>query len=125
MASGSLSRLRPLIFADRSVRLRSVGDAVAHPGPDKGEVRIGVARLDLLLVGAQLGPQLHLVVAVLGAVREQRVEAAEELRQAIVAVVEACGQALIEIAGRRMKRTVQGQTMPPQRIARLLRDAGV
>ena len=74
---------------DRRIRARAIGHAVAHAGADEGQVRIAVARLDDLLLVGQLAAQVHLIVAVFAALREQRVERAEELRHQVVLVVAA------------------------------------
>ena len=91
----------------RGERLVAVGDAVAHPRADEGEVRVGVARLDLLLLVGELAAQLHLVVPVLGVRREERVPRVEELREPPAVVMHAAGEALVEVAGRRVQRAVE------------------
>ena len=107
----------------RRVGPRAVGDAVAHAGADERQVRVAVARLDDLLLVAQLAAQLHLIVAVFAALRKQRVERAEELRHQVVLVVQPHRQALIEIAGGGVERGVERAAVTAQQIAVLLRDA--
>src|SRR6185503_99781 len=77
---------------------------------------------DLLLV-AELAAQVHLVVAILAALREQRMERAEELRYQVVAMVQPHRQALIEVAGRGVERRVERAAMPAQHVAEILVDA--
>src|SRR5476649_2275678 len=109
----------------RRVGLGPVGHAVAQPRADEGQMRVAVARLDLLLLIAQLGAQIHLVVAVRRPLREERVERPEELRQPIVAVVEADRQALVEVSRRRVERAIEHALVALEQITGRLGDAGV
>ena len=102
---------------DGRERLVAVGDAVAHARADEGEVRVGVPRLDLLLLVAELAPQLHLVVAVLGVGREDGVPGVEELGEPAVVVVHPPGEALVEVARRRVQRAVEGLPVAPEQVA--------
>ena len=77
-------------------------------------MRIGVARLDFLLRVAQFRAQIHPVVVVGRAMGKERAERPEELRQLILAAVQPHRQALIEIARRRVERTVERPLMPLQ-----------
>jgi hypothetical protein len=110
---------------DRRVGPCAVGHAVAHAGADEGQVRIAVSRLDDLLRIAQLAAQVHLVVTVLAALREQRREGAEELRQQIVVVVQPHAQALIEVARRGVERRIERAAVAAQDVAELRGDAAV
>ena len=78
------------------------------------------ARLDDLLFVAELAAQVHLVVAILAALREQRMERPEELRHQVVAMVQPHRQALVEVAGRGVKRGVDRAPMTAQDVSRLL-----
>ena len=106
---------------DRRIRARAIGDAVAHAGADEGQVRIAVARLDDLLLVGELAAQVHLIVAVFAALREQGVERAEELRHQVVAVVQPHREALVEIAGGGVERGVKRAPVTPQQIAEFRR----
>jgi hypothetical protein len=110
---------------DRRLGPHAVGDAVAHAGADEREVRVAVARLDDLLLVGQLAAQVHLVVPVLAALREQRMEDAEELRHQVVVVVQPHAQALIEVAGGGVKRGVERAAVAAQDVAEIRGDTPV
>ena len=123
----ALQRLALAVELDeihRRIGARAIGDAVAHAGADEGQVRIAVARLDDLLLVAELAAQVHLIVTVFAALREERVERAEELRHQVVAVMEAHRQALIEIAGSGVERRVERAAMAAQQVAGSSRCGG-
>ena len=65
-----------------------VGDAVLEAGADEGQMRIGVDRLDDLLLLGELVAQVKLVVLVVGVLREDALEDAYELRQLVAAVLQ-------------------------------------
>src|SRR5262249_42052707 len=67
----------------------------------------------------------HPVVAILGALREHVVERADELRQLLLVVAQAVGQALLEIAGRRVQGAVECALVSVEQIASLLGHLGV
>ena len=94
-----------------------VGDAVAHPRPDVGQVRIGVLRLDDLLLVGQLRSQFHAVVVIFATLREERVKRPEKLRKQVWPVVHPRREALIEIAGGGVERAVQRPAMAVENVA--------
>ena len=100
----------------------AVGDAVAHARADEGQVRVGVPGLGLLLLVAELAPELHLVVAVAAVGREERVPGVEELREAPVMVVHAAGEALVQVARGRVQRAVERAAVAAQEVAGLGAD---
>ena len=78
---------------------------------------VGVLRLDLLLLVAQLAPQVHLVVAVLGVGGEDGVPGVEELGEPPVVVVHPPGEALVEVARGGVERAVERLAVAPEQVA--------
>ena len=103
-------------------RIVAVGHAVPHPGADERQVRVTVARLDLLLLRRQLAPKLHLVVVVRGVRGKEGVEGVEELREPPVVVMHPGREALVEIARGRVKGAVERLAVTPQQVAGVRRD---
>jgi hypothetical protein len=85
-------------------------------------MRVGVLRLALLLRVAELAPELHLVVVVIGVGREERVPRVEELGEAAVLVVHAPRQALVQVAGGRVQRAVERSAVASKQVSRLGAD---
>ena len=83
---------------------RRMRDATPDTGPDVAEVRIGVARFDVLLRLGQLSAKIHPVVAIPGARWEDGPELAHESRNTVAALSEPPRQILFEVAGGRVRR---------------------
>src|SRR6185503_361368 len=71
---------------------------------------------------AQLRPQVHPIVVILGALGKQRIERADKLRKPILVVPKSRRQALIEIARGGVEGAVDGALVTLQHVARYLRD---
>jgi len=86
----------------RRLGIRTVRHTVTEAGADEGQVRIAVMRFEDLLVVAELCPQLHPIVMILGTLGKKRVEGTKELRHQIVPILKTQRQTLAEVACRGM-----------------------
>ncbi len=82
-------------------------DARAQAAGDERQVRVGVERLDRLLLIGQLRPPLQVVVLVPRALREHRPEDVDIRHDARMALIEARRHALIEVAGGGVERAAE------------------
>jgi hypothetical protein len=108
---------------DRGGWIRPMLHEVLHPCADEGQVGISVSRFDDLLCVRQFRSQIHLVVAIRGALREESAERAEELRHQVITIVHSQGEAPVEVARGRVRRNKKNALVTPQKIAGL-RDSG-
>jgi len=88
-------------------------------------VRVGVARLDDTLGFGQIGALVDVVVAVAGPLREERPEDPQEVLDAVVAPVEAPGEALLEVAGGGVDRAVERALVTAQQVPGLGGEAAL
>jgi hypothetical protein len=112
-------RRHPIEFnkVHRRVGPSAVGDAIAQSCADVSQVRVGIAWLHFLLFVAQFGAQLHPVVAILAALRKQGMERAKELGEKVLAVMQANGEALIEVPRSGMEGAIEGSLVAAQDVA--------
>ena len=88
-------------------------------------MRIAVTRLDFLLRLGQFRAKLHPIVVIFAALREERMEGAEELRQEILSIVQTRRETLIEIAGGGVEGAVESPLVSMQDIPVAFGDPGV
>jgi hypothetical protein len=94
-----------------------MGDTIPKTGADKRQVGIAVAGLHYLLGVCQLGPQVHLIVTVLGSLWEQSPESSKELPEQVEPIVHPQGQAAVEVSRGRMWRAKEDTLIAFQDIA--------
>jgi len=75
-------------------------------------VGVAVPRLPLALLLGELGAQVELVVVVGAVRREEGPEGVEEEVEAVASVVETSREAVVEIAGGGVERSVEGLLVP-------------
>ena len=85
---------------DGGIGIVLVRRAIGEAGTHEREVGVGIVRLGDLLLLAQLGAQVHLVVTVSPPKREQRLEHLHEVAQGLAAVIQLGRELLTEVAGR-------------------------
>src|SRR5262245_19919134 len=86
-ASKGFCRSIEIDEVNADVLLRAKGHTVSHASANECQMRIAVLGFDDFLSIRQLRPQIHLIVAVFGAIGEQRAKGTEELRKQVIAIL--------------------------------------
>ena len=102
--------------ADRLIRPVGVGHARPQAGGDEGQVRIGVLRLHLALLGGEFDAAVEAVVLVIGALGEDRAKRLDVGGHARL-LDQARGDAAVQEPGRRVRGPVEALRVGGQRRA--------